>query len=64
MPSGSLAPTTGRMIMSHTETGNTGTRPGVNGGGQVSISCSPASDKISLFPFFTARFLSLPFCGS
>ena len=38
-PSGPLAFTTGRMTMSHTETGNTGTRPGVNGGGQVSIGC-------------------------
>lgn len=39
MPSGSLAPTTGRMMISHTETGNSGTRPGMNGGGQVSIGC-------------------------
>lgn len=32
-----LAPTTGCMLMSCTETGNTGTRPGGNGGGQVLI---------------------------
>lgn len=38
-PSGSLVPTTGRILMSCTEIGNTGTRAGVNGGRQILIGC-------------------------